>query len=310
MVNVSVVVPAKNEESFLPDLLDSLIPQLDDGDEVIVVDDYSTDNTVAVAKSYGCTVVTARKNVRIDFNTGVVAASNPTILVVGADCIIPSGHVEKVKEYFEKSPELVALSGPMCDRENTIVGGVVADVANRLWKGVGWMAYRRDAFFEVGGYPNRLPHMGKDVAFWNKLEEIGYTLYDPGLLVLTDLSTWKSQTLPILGSSGVATGLGLVLRRKNKVVGNFVSAAGVGVGLSQAAWDVSGHRSIGIIRCENEECVVERHIHHSGIGAIIMLASLFLEALPIEREVKDEAVAGTAGLGFGMMLHGLVTAPR
>ncbi|NVM57107.1 MAG: glycosyltransferase [Desulfobacterales bacterium] len=52
-MNISVVVPAKNEERFLPDLLDSLMPQLGYGDEVIVVDNHSTDETANMAELYG-----------------------------------------------------------------------------------------------------------------------------------------------------------------------------------------------------------------------------------------------------------------
>jgi len=55
---ISVVIPALNEEGNLPDCLDSLRTQQWDGlSEVIVVDNGSTDNTSAVAASYGAKVV-------------------------------------------------------------------------------------------------------------------------------------------------------------------------------------------------------------------------------------------------------------
>ncbi|MGI8759426.1 MAG: glycosyltransferase [Acidimicrobiales bacterium] len=56
---VSIVVPSRDEEAALPLLLAALGPQLRTGDEVVVVDDHSTDATAAVARAGGATVVAA-----------------------------------------------------------------------------------------------------------------------------------------------------------------------------------------------------------------------------------------------------------
>jgi 4,4'-diaponeurosporenoate glycosyltransferase len=48
--SLSVIIPARNEERSLPNLLDSLSGQLSSQDEVIVVDDHSEDRTKAVAE--------------------------------------------------------------------------------------------------------------------------------------------------------------------------------------------------------------------------------------------------------------------
>ena len=56
---VSVVVPARNEELLLPGLLAALAHQDVPADEVVVVDDHSTDGTARLARSAGVTVVDA-----------------------------------------------------------------------------------------------------------------------------------------------------------------------------------------------------------------------------------------------------------
>jgi 4,4'-diaponeurosporenoate glycosyltransferase len=54
---IAVVIPARNEASALPHLLPGLAAQLQPGDELVVVDDHSTDSTAAVAARLGARVV-------------------------------------------------------------------------------------------------------------------------------------------------------------------------------------------------------------------------------------------------------------
>lgn len=53
MEKISAVICAHNEEANIPDL----IANLKDCDEIIIVDDHSTDNTKALARSLGATVI-------------------------------------------------------------------------------------------------------------------------------------------------------------------------------------------------------------------------------------------------------------
>ena len=54
---VSIVVPARNEETNIPNLVRSLQGQIKVDDEIIVVDDHSEDNTAAVAEQKGARVI-------------------------------------------------------------------------------------------------------------------------------------------------------------------------------------------------------------------------------------------------------------
>ena len=57
--SLAVIVPARDEADALPDLLEPLVAQLRAADELVVVDDASTDATADVAASFGATVVRA-----------------------------------------------------------------------------------------------------------------------------------------------------------------------------------------------------------------------------------------------------------
>ena len=52
MKNISVCMATYNGARFLHDQLDSILSQIADNDEIIVVDDASTDNSVEILKSY------------------------------------------------------------------------------------------------------------------------------------------------------------------------------------------------------------------------------------------------------------------
>ena len=56
---VAIVVPARDEATALPHLLAPLMAQLRAGDELVVVDDHSTDDTATVAARLGASVVPA-----------------------------------------------------------------------------------------------------------------------------------------------------------------------------------------------------------------------------------------------------------
>ena len=88
-MKVSVVIRAYNEDEHIEKLLLGISAQSLKADEVILVDSGSTDNTVEIARRYGCTIVSIEKH-EFTFgralNRGCAAAS-------GDICVFPSGHV-------------------------------------------------------------------------------------------------------------------------------------------------------------------------------------------------------------------------
>jgi glycosyltransferase involved in cell wall biosynthesis len=59
---ISVIIPARNEEKNLPELLESLKNQTYKKKfEIIVVDGKSKDRTREIAKSYGCRVIVQKE---------------------------------------------------------------------------------------------------------------------------------------------------------------------------------------------------------------------------------------------------------
>jgi glycosyltransferase involved in cell wall biosynthesis len=85
-MNISVVIPAYNGSRFLPRCLNSVFAQTLKPQEVIVVDDGSSDNTAALAADLGAKVISrANGGLSAARNTGIRNASSEWIALLDAD---------------------------------------------------------------------------------------------------------------------------------------------------------------------------------------------------------------------------------
>ncbi len=110
---ISIVIPALNEEHYLPDCLKSLHNQDWKGErEIIVVDNGSTDNTAKVAAQLGAKVVQCpRRGVAFARQAGADQAKGEIIVQVDADTTYPSGWLGGIAAQFERDPGTVAVAG-------------------------------------------------------------------------------------------------------------------------------------------------------------------------------------------------------
>ena len=98
----SIVVPARNEATTLPVLLASLRPELRPGDQLIVVDDSSTDDTAGVASRGGAVVITAPAlpdgwtGKAWACSTGAAASTTDTLVFLDADVTVEPGGLDRV----------------------------------------------------------------------------------------------------------------------------------------------------------------------------------------------------------------------
>ena len=117
--NISVIIRTKNEERWIGHTIQSVLDQIYKP-EIIVVDDYSTDNTINVIKSFRENVSLKKKNssknnytaikiFNIDdyspgraLNYGVKKASREFILIISAHCVLNkislNNHIKDLKK--------------------------------------------------------------------------------------------------------------------------------------------------------------------------------------------------------------------
>ena len=149
----SIIIPAHNEEEYLPRLLDSIEVARSnysggrDQIEVIVADNLSTDRTAEVAAARGARVVTvAKRRIAAARNGGARAASGELLCFIDADSAVHPRTFDTIDEAMKSGRYIWGVTGAVLERKSFA-----------LMVTYGLSFCRREDFETVGGYDeNRL----------------------------------------------------------------------------------------------------------------------------------------------------------
>jgi glycosyltransferase involved in cell wall biosynthesis len=222
----SVVVPALNEADYLPATLRSLQAQDFAGPvEVIVVDNGSTDGTVALAHRFGVRVVEERTpGVCAARQRGTLAARGEIVVSTDADTVHPTDWLTRLDAQFAADPSVVAVAGPCRYADPPWWAAVVP----RLWFAglaamharlghVGYITATNVAFRREGfpGYDVRLTQGGDEADLLRRLRRWGRVVWDADNPVTTSsrrMEQGLAHTLVV--SYGFYYASSLVLNRR------------------------------------------------------------------------------------------------
>lgn len=200
---ISVVTTVLNELSTIDQLLDQLIPQLNPGDEVVVVDGGSTDGTIQVLERRCAEdprvrlIVAPGAGISTGRNRGIDAAANDVIACTDAGCLPEHHWLAAFRCAIEARPDaelwtgtyrvlgtkpweraLAAASYPNIEElgaRTPFVGTYGRLFGRKFDSGMPTgrsMAFTRAAWSRVGGFPEHLA-TGEDVVFGQRLARRG-----------------------------------------------------------------------------------------------------------------------------------------
>lgn len=190
-MTISVIIPAYNAAGALGACLEALAASSVRPHECIVVDDGSTDETAAIARRHGATVIRTERNRGAPHarNLGAASATGDVLLFIDADVCVHPDTLERIRRRFDEDLTLDAVFGCYDDAPHEpdflsqyrnlmhcYVHRRGKSEASTFWTGCG--AVRRRVFEACGGFDPTLPSMD-DVEF-------GYRLRRSGRRILLD----------------------------------------------------------------------------------------------------------------------------
>jgi glycosyltransferase involved in cell wall biosynthesis len=191
-VTISVIVCAHNEEKFLAPCLCSLLAQSRVPDEILLINNASTDRTARVGATIpGVRVIDEpRKGLVVARERGRQEARGDLLVYVDADCRAPLTWLERIEARFARDPHLLALSGnyrfydwdwwgrTLLRAYDFTLGPATHILVKYILRiGVvfygGNFAVRRDALERINGFDTTIEFHGEDTNLGRRLSRIG-----------------------------------------------------------------------------------------------------------------------------------------
>jgi poly-beta-1,6-N-acetyl-D-glucosamine synthase len=173
-IKISVIIPARNEESHIGFLLAALQQQTYPKElfEVIVIDDHSGDRTAEIVKQYSDVKLLPLQDDAINsykkkaIETGIAAATGELIVTTDADCLPTDEWLQTIAAFTEEK-QAVFIAAPVVINCNSsivqmfqaldfmvlqgITGAAVFQKQLTMCNGAN-LAYKKKVFHEVNGF--------------------------------------------------------------------------------------------------------------------------------------------------------------
>jgi cellulose synthase/poly-beta-1,6-N-acetylglucosamine synthase-like glycosyltransferase len=219
-ITISVIIPARNEENNIGQLLEALQRQIYPAalTEIIVVDDHSTDQTPNIVRQFLDVklIQVTEENInsykKKAIETGIAAATGEFIVTTDADCIPPKEWLQTIVA-FKKEKGSVFIAAPVVFDCNSsvvqlfqamdfmilqgITGASVYKNIHSMCNGAN-LAYERKAFYEVNGFAG-VDHIasGDDMLLMHKIwkqhpDRVHYLKSKDAIVATQPMKTWKA----------------------------------------------------------------------------------------------------------------------
>jgi poly-beta-1,6-N-acetyl-D-glucosamine synthase len=217
---ISVVIPARNEEENIGNLLKALQEQSYPKElfEVIVVDDFSTDATATIVQQFTFAKLLQLKNDSINsykkkaIDTGIAAATGELIVTTDADCLPVKGWLKTIALFKEKNKSVFIAAPVNLLQTNSllpifqtldflvlqgITGAAVHKNFFSMCNGAN-LVYERKVFYEVNGFAG-IDEIasGDDMLLMHKIwkrypDKVHYLKSRDAIVSTEPMKTWKA----------------------------------------------------------------------------------------------------------------------
>lgn len=137
---ISVIIVVFNSEKYIKKCLDSLENQSISPDQIIIVDNNSTDNTAGLCKRDNINIEYLKNNSNTGFsfanNQGISKANSEWILCLNSDVVLESDFIEKFKETIPSLPSNTGGVNPKVfnqDKKTIYANGLYIDCFRRFF---------------------------------------------------------------------------------------------------------------------------------------------------------------------------------
>ena len=204
-MKLSVIIPVYNGGSDFRLCLEALKKSVRTPDEIIVVDDASTDGTAELAGQYPVHVIrtgTQARGPAFARNLGVKEAGGDLLVFLDADVAVHEDTLSDIEKEFSREPEMAALFGSYDDQPKD--RGVISRYKNLMhhyvhqhgkrnastfWAGCGGI--RRDVFLSVNGFDENfsIPAI-EDIELGDRIKKAGHIIRLCPDIQVTHLKRW------------------------------------------------------------------------------------------------------------------------
>ena len=164
----SICIATYNGSKFITKQLDSVIEQLGKEDEIIIIDDCSSDNTLEIIKTYSdarIKIFQNEKNLRHvkSFEKAISLSTKELIFLCDQDDLWEAGRLNTFENYFVKYPEVMLVSSNFnCIDDND---EIIKNTLNKVFVKNSFQ-YRKNIFSIFAG---KIGYFGCAMAFKRSL---------------------------------------------------------------------------------------------------------------------------------------------
>ena len=187
-MNISLIIPAYNEEKFIGTCLRAALKNAPRNlEEIIVVNNASTDKTAEVASSFPKVrvVYEPKKGLTSARQRGFKEAKGDLLAYIDADTIMPSHWFDILNREFDKDNSIICLSGPYhyydysppkWQKELINKSYDVYKLTKVLVIG-GNFVVKRKALEKIGGFDESISFYGEDTDLAVRINKVGKILF-------------------------------------------------------------------------------------------------------------------------------------